>query len=132
MAENKKKQEEKVEKITKEEAERIESVFFEDDAEITLRDGKKYKIAPCTLKDARKLMKLLKTVQIDAIILNFLPNEESGDSSEEDLFDILLIAFKGYPEIDKDYIDQYVDLEIARKIIEIMIGLNGIKKSLTM
>lgn len=132
MAENKKKQEEKAEKITKEEAERIESVFFEDDAEITLRDGKKYKITPCTLKDARKLMKLLKTVNIEAIILNFLPDDEGGADSEEDLFDILLIAFKGYPEVDKDFIDSYVDLEIARKVVEIMIGLNGIKKSLTM
>lgn len=130
MAE-KKKQEKKAEKITKEEADRIESVFFEDDEEIMLRDGKTYKITPCTLKDARKLMRLLKTVQIDAIILNFLPDEEGKVGSEEDLFDILLIAFKGYPEIDKDYIDQYVDLEIARKIIEIMIGLNGIKKSVT-
>lgn len=130
MAE-KKKQEKKAEKITKEEADRIESVFFEDDEEIMLRDGKTYKITPCTLKDARKLMRLLKTVQIDAIILNFLPDEEGKVGNEEDLFDILLIAFKGYPEIDKDYIDQYVDLEIARKIIEIMIGLNGIKKSVT-
>lgn len=133
MAEDKKKEvEAKEEKITKEEAEQIESVFFEDDEEIMLRDGKTYKLHPCTLKDARKLMKLLKTVQIDAIILNFLPEDEGGAGSEEDLFDILLIAFKGYPHVDRDYIDNYVDLETARRIIEIMIGINGIKKSLTM
>lgn len=133
MAEDKKKEvEAKEEKITKEEAEQIESVFFEDDEEIMLRDGKTYKLHPCTLKDARKLMKLLKTVQIDAIILNFLPEDEGGAGSEEDLFDILLIAFKGYPHVDRDYIDNYVDLETARQIIEIMIGINGIKKSLTM
>lgn len=131
MAEDKKRVGENVENISKEEAERIESVFFEDDEEIMLRDGKKYKIPPCTLKDARKLMKLLKTVQIDAIILNFLPKEDGGTGSEEDLFDILLIAFKNYPHVDKEYIDKYVDLETARKIIEIMIGLNGLKKSLT-
>lgn len=131
MAEDRTQENKKVEKLTKEEAERIESVFFEDDEEIMLRDGKKYKIHPCTLKDARRLMNLLKTVQIEAIILNFLPKDDGGTGAEEDLFDILLIAFKGYPHIDRDYIDNYVDLETARKIIEIMIGLNGIKKSLT-
>jgi len=128
MAEEKK--DKKVEKLTKEEAERVAKVFFEDDEEIKLRDGKTYRIHPCTLKDARRLMNLLNTVHIDAIILNFLPRED-GKSSEEDLYDILLIAFKEYPHVDRDYIDEYVDLETARKIIEIMIGLNGIKKSLT-
>jgi hypothetical protein len=94
-----------------------------------LRDGKTYKLHPNTLKDARKMMKLLKTVQIEAIILNFLPKEEGGTGSEDNLFKILLLAFKNYPEVNRDYIDNYVDLEIARQIIEIMIGLNGIKKS---
>ena len=96
-----------------------------------LRDGKTYKIHPCTLKDARKLMKLLRTVQIEAIILNFLPEDDGGTGAEKDLFDILLLAFKNYPHVDKDYIDNYVDLETAKQIIEIMIGINGIKKSLT-
>ena len=137
MTESKKKQEVKSnedikeEKLTKEEANRIESVFFEDDEEIMLRDGKKYKLQPNVLKDARRMMKLLKTVQIDAIILNFLPEEDGGTGAEDDLFEILLMAFKDYPEVDREYIDNYVDLETARKIIEIMIGLNGIKKSLT-
>lgn len=136
MAEDNKKKEEvksenEVEKVTKEETDQVESVFFEDDEEIMLRDGKTYKLHPCTLKDARKLMKLLKTVQIEAIILNFLPPDDGGTGAEEDLFDILLLAFKGYPHVDKEYIDNYVDLELARQIIEIMIGLNGIKKSLT-
>lgn len=136
MAEDKKKKEgvgakEEAEKITKGEADKIEGVFFEDDEEIVLRDGKTYKLHPCTLKDARKLMKLLKTVQIEAIILNFLPEDDGGTGAEEDLFDILLIAFKGYPHVDKEYIDSYVDLDTARQIIEIMIGINGIKKSLT-
>lgn len=136
MAEDNKKKEEvksenEVVKVTKEETDQVESVFFEDDEEIMLRDGKTYKLHPCTLKDARKLMKLLKTVQIEAIILNFLPPDDGGTGAEEDLFDILLLAFKGYPHVDKEYIDNYVDLELARQIIEIMIGLNGIKKSLT-
>jgi len=120
--------------ITKEESERLASVFFEDDEEITLRDGKKYKIAPCTLAEARKLTQLIKTVNVDAIILNFIPeiDEDSGEeiTREDDLLSILLMAFKNYPHIDKNYIDNYVDLELAREIIEIMLGINGIKKSL--
>ena len=117
--------------LTEEESERIEKIFFEDDEEIMLRDGKNYKIHPCTLKDARKLMKLLRTVNIDAIILNLLPPEEDEEENNEgDLFDVLLLAFRGYPEIDRDYIDEFVDLEIAREIINIMIGINGIKKSI--
>lgn len=118
--------------LTKDEAEKIEKVFFEDDEEIMLRDGQMYKIHPCTLKDARKLMKLLRTVNIDAIILNLLPRDEDEEevTSEGDLFDILLLAFKGYPHIDRDYIDNYVDLELAREIINIMIGINGLKKSI--
>lgn len=35
--------------LTKEEADRIESVFFEDDESIKLRDGKVYKI-PCLIR----------------------------------------------------------------------------------
>lgn len=120
--------------ITKEESERLASVFFEDDEEITLRDGKKYKIAPCTLAEARKLTQLIKTVNVDAIILNFIPeiDEDSGEeiTRENDLLNILLMAFKNYPHVDKNYIDNYVDLELAREIIEIMLGINGIKKSL--
>ena len=117
--------------LTEEEATRIEKVFFEDDEEVMLRDGKVYKIHPCTLKDARKLMSLLKTVNIDAIILNLLPPEDGVEATNEgDLFDVLLLAFKGYAHVNRDYIDSYVDLEIARQIINIMIGINGIKKSI--
>ncbi len=120
----------KQEALTQEEAERIEAVFFEDDAEIMLRDGKKYKIPPASLRDARKLMKLLRSVNVDAIILNFVPTDDPqiDQKREQDLFDILLLAFKYYPHIDRDYLDRYVDLDTARKIIDILIGLNGLKK----
>lgn len=104
------------------------AIFFEDDAEIKLRDGKVYKIPPASLKDARKLMEKLKTVNVDIIILNFIPMDDESSKRENDLFDILMIAFKNYPEITKEYIEEYVDVEIAKKIIEIMIGLNDIKK----
>ena len=41
-------------------------------------------------------MQLLKTVNIDAIILNFIPtdNDELDQRRQQDLFDVLGIAFK--------------------------------------
>ncbi len=119
--------EEKV--LTKEEADRIESIFFEDDESVKLRDGKTYKIPPSNLKNARRLMQLLKTVNIDAIILNFSPTGED-EQKENDLFEALLIAFSNYPEVDREYLENYVDIITASKIIEILIGLNGLKKSM--
>lgn len=129
----------KKETISQEEANRIEGVFFEDDAEVTLRDGKTYRIPPCSLKKARRLMILLKTVNIDVIMFNFLPPamdsiDEYTDvdaivkQKEDDLFEILSMAFSNYKHIDKDYIEEYVDVELAGKIITILIGLNGLKK----
>jgi hypothetical protein len=117
--------------LTEEEAKAIEYAIFEDDEEIKLRDGKTYKIPPSGLKDARKLMQLLKTVNIDAIILNFMPSEDEKKDKqrEKDLYEILIIAFKAYPEINEKYLEEYVDIDIASKIIEILIGLNGLKKS---
>lgn len=107
-----------------------EAIFFEDDEVIQLRDGKEYKIAPCSLRDARKLMNHLKTVNVDAIVLNFAPTgDEAMDTQREnDLISILQIAFKNYPHVDTDYIEEYVDLDIARRLIDIMLGLNGLKK----
>jgi len=117
--------------LTEQEAKAIEYAIFEDDAEIKLRDGKTYKIPPSGLKVARRLMQLLKTVNIDAIILNFMSsdNEEEDKQKEKDLYEILLVAFKAYPEITQEYLEEYVDIEIASKIVEILIGLNGLKKS---
>lgn len=107
-----------------------EAIFFEDDETINLRDGKEYRIAPCSLKDARKLMNHLKTVNVEAIVLNFAPtgDEAMDNQREDDLMNILGIAFKGYPHIDREYIEEYVDLDIARRLIDIMLGLNGLKK----
>lgn len=128
-------------KVTQEEADAAERAFFEDDEVITLRDKRKYRIPPCSLKDARRLMKLLRTVNVDAIILNFIPtdNEEADAKRQDDLFDILGMAFKNYPHIvtrgengeynvNRDYLDEYMDLNTTRKVIDILIGLNGLKK----
>lgn len=123
---------EAVERIKREaeELERSESAIFEDDVPIKLRNGKTYYIPPLTLKNARKLMKKLRSINVDAIILNFLPtgNEELDKQREDDLFEVLQMAFVNYPEVDRDFIDRYMDLETARKTIDILIGLNGIKK----
>lgn len=73
-------------------------------------------------------MQLLKTINIDAIILNFSPTGED-EQKENDLFEALQIAFCNYPEVDREYLENYVDIVTASKIIEILIGLNGLKKS---
>lgn len=111
-------------------AEKKEEVFFEDAEPVKIRDGKTYFIPPLTLKNARQLMKKLRSVNVDVIILNFLPSgdEVKDTERENDLYDILEMAFVNYPNVDRDYIDSYVDLEQARKIIDILIGLNAIKK----
>ncbi len=126
MEHSQKMNEEAVNRIKgQQEEERTAAIFFEDDAQVTLRNGSTYNISPCTLKEARRLMNLLKTVNIDAIILNFIPDDETN---ENDLFDILLMGFKNYKEVDREFIDNYVDLTTAKKIIEALIGLNGLKK----
>ncbi|MEM0173402.1 MAG: hypothetical protein QXI16_02730 [Sulfolobaceae archaeon] len=111
-------------------ANQSEAIFFEDDVEIMLRDGKKYRIPPCTLKDARRLMNLLKEIQPDLIIANFLPtgDEEEDNKRIDSLYEVLLIAFKKYPHVTREYLEEYVDIGLAKKIIEILIGLNGLKK----
>lgn len=107
-----------------------EEVFFEDTHPIKLRDGKKYQIPPLTLKNARQLMKKLRTVNVDVIILNFLPTGDDVKDAEResDLYDILEMAFVNYPEVDRDYIDEHMDLDQARETIDILIGLNQLKK----
>ena len=107
-----------------------EEVFFEDAHPIRLRDGKVYQIPPLTLKNARMLMKKLRTVNVDVIILNFLPTGDAvkDEERENDLYDILEMAFAHYPDVDRDYIDSHMDLEQARETIDILIGLNQLKK----
>jgi recombinational DNA repair protein RecR len=116
--------------LTQEEADRIASVFFEDDEVIKLRDGKTYHISPSSLKNARKLMSLLKTVNIDVVMLNFIPtgNGKKDEQRINDLYDILSIAFVNYPKVTKEYIEEYVDVVQAKEIINVLIGLNGLKK----
>ena len=120
----------KSEVISKEEAERIEAVIFEYDVPVKLRDGKEYKIRPVNLKDAKRLMKLLGSVNVDYVIMNFLPTGYDLDDQkrEADFMEVLLMAFKNYSSISQDYIEENVDIKMAETIIATMIGLNGLKK----
>lgn len=118
--------------ITKEEADHIASVFFEDDAEVTLRDGKKYKIIPVSLKDARFLMGSLGSFHMEGIALNFIKEATPADNKrnaemQECLMAVLMLAFKPYPEVTRDYIETYVDVRLASKIINLMMDLNDLK-----
>lgn len=117
-------------KLTKEEADYIEKVFFEEDETVRLRDGITYKIPPLGLKDAKNLMKKLNSIDTGIIIANLIADEEGNDNYDE-LLEVLLMAFKPYyKHITVDYLAEYVDINTAKQIIDIMIGLNGLKKSL--
>jgi hypothetical protein len=124
------KEEVKQEVLTKEESEYMEKVFFEDDEVVRLRDGKSYRIPPLALKDALRLMKRLNSIDTGVIIANLI-DDGNGNNNYDDLLEVLLMAFKPYyKDITVDYLAEYVDLHTAKKIIDIMIGLNGLKKSL--
>ncbi|MCR8985647.1 DNA polymerase III subunit gamma/tau [Brevibacillus laterosporus] len=117
--------------LSQEEASIREKVFFEEDEKVRLRDGKTYSIPPLGIRDARKLMKLLNTIDSGIIITNLIPESELDDDRYEELLNVLLMAFKPYyKHVDTDYLADYVDLETAKKIIDAMIGLNGLKKSM--
>ncbi|OAJ72424.1 DNA polymerase III subunit gamma/tau [Brevibacillus sp. SKDU10] len=117
--------------LNQEEASIREKVFFEEDEKVRLRDGKTYSIPPLGIRDARKLMKLLNTIDSGIIIANLIPESELDDDRYEELLRVLLMAFKPYyKHVDADYLADFVDLETAKKIIDAMIGLNGLKKSM--
>lgn len=116
--------------LTKEESEEQLRVFFEEDETINLRDGKQYKIPPLGLKDAHSLMGKLNTIDTAVILGNMIKNEEGEDTYDE-LLETLHMAFKPYyPEVTVQHLERFVDIDTAKKIIDIMLGLNGLKKSL--
>lgn len=121
--------EEEKKPLTQEEADYREKVFFEEDEQVRLRDGKTYYIPPLGLKDARSLMKKLNIIESGVIIANLIP--EDGEDRFEELLDVLLMAFRPYyKHITVEHLEEYVDLETAKKIIDSMIGINGLKKSM--
>lgn len=113
-----------------------EVVWFEDDDQVTLRDGSVRKLPPLPLGDARRFMNLVRTVNIDAIILNFAP---SSVGAEEDLYSILAMGFRSYPDMvtikedgtyepNRAYMDKVIDIRLARNVIDTMLDLNALKK----
>jgi hypothetical protein len=117
--------------LTETESDIREKVFFEDDEKVQLRDGKTYYIPPLALKDGRTLMKKLNTIDSGVIIANLIPDSGGEDDRFDELMDVLLMAFKPYYKyMTVEHLQDYVDLETAKKIIDSMIGLNGLKKSL--
>lgn len=126
--------EQKAEKtpITAEESEVIEKVFFEEDESVRLRDGKTYFIPPLGLKDGRKLMRKLNTIDTSIIISNLISADDTGeDDRYDELLDVLLMAFRPYyKHVTIEYLEEVIDLVSAKQVIDSMIGLNGLKKSL--
>ena len=116
--------------LSKEESEYIEKVFFEEDESVRLRDGISYKIPPLGLKDAKNLMKKLNTVDTGVIIANLM-SDEGGNDNYDNLLGVLMMAFRPYYKtMTVEYLEDFVDISAAKEIIDIMIGLNGLKKSL--
>lgn len=116
--------------ITKEESDVMEKVFFEDDEKIKLRDGRTYTLPPLSLKEARKLIKKLNSIETGIILMNLMENEE-GESQYDDLMEVLAMGFKPYySHVTAEYLEEYVDVVTAKKIIDIIIGMNGLKKLL--
>jgi len=121
--------------LTRDEADYIEKVFFEEDETVRLRDGKTYRIPPLVLKEARILMTRLNSIDTTIIISNLMRAVDEGGEEQEDryepLMEVLFMAFKPYyPHMTIEYLEEHIDLVTAKKIIDAMIGLNGLKKLL--
>ncbi|MGG1616579.1 DNA polymerase III subunit gamma/tau [Paenibacillus sp. NRS-1782] len=117
--------------LTEEEAQIKEKAFFEEDEQVRLRDGKTYYLPPLGLKDARKLIKKLNAIDSGIIIANLIPDDPEGADRYHELIDVLMMGFKPYYSwMTPEHLEEYVDLETAKQIIDAMIGLNGIKKSM--
>lgn len=116
--------------LTPEESSYIQKVFFEEDEVIYLRDGKKYHIPPLSLRDGVKLMNKLNEIDSSIIIMNLI-DDGNGETKFDLLMEVLHMAFKPYyKDITIDYLAEFIDINTAKTILDIMIGLNQIKKNL--
>ena len=117
-------------KAEQEEGKDSEETWFEDGAgAVKLLDGKVYKIYPVNLKKARRLLQLMQTVNVDAAVVNFASTGdiELDAKREEEFIELIMMAFDRY-EVDRDYIEENVDVVKATKIAGILLGINGLKK----
>ena len=112
----------------------IEKIVFGEGEEVTLRNGKAYKVLPATLKDARYIMENIGYIDTEIIVANFIPlaimgadvDKDSADKRLETLLKILNIAFKEYALSD-NFIEENVDVVITKRVINILLGLSGLK-----
>lgn len=125
---------EAVERIKQEalaaETQKSEDAWFEHGLSVTFLDGKQYELKPIKLGNAQRLMRLLGTISIDVIILNFL---DTGNPTEDekrisDFFEAMQLTLSHYPEITREYLDEQCDIAIAKQVLEGAIGLNRIIK----
>ena len=106
--------------VTEQESQEMEKVFFEEDEQIRLRDGKTYRLPPLSLRDARKLIKKLNTIDTGIILSNLMENED-GEDHYDDLMEILAMGFKPYHKhVTADYLEDVVDVVCAKQIIDII------------
>ncbi|MCR8843934.1 hypothetical protein NQ117_09560 [Paenibacillus sp. SC116] len=119
-----------VERIKQESSEVNANVWLEEGKQIQLLDGKTYNVRPSKLLHARKLMKLLGTVSMEVVILNFMETDspEEDETRINNFYDALMIAFTDYPHVTKEYLELHCDVVGARNILDVLVGLNGLKK----
>lgn len=110
--------------------EESEDIWFENGRKIKLLDGKEYWIKPSKLGAGRKLMKLLGTISIDSVLINFIEtgNAEEDDKRVNNLYEVLRTALYDYPEITNEYLDEYCDFAMVSQIINYIIEVNSLKK----
>jgi hypothetical protein len=104
-------------------------VLFEEDEKVRLRDGRWYHIPPFGLKNGRIAVKLMNSINSNVIVDNFFDDNDGNDKYDV-VIEAIHMAFRPYyPDMSKDYLEKYVDVVTAKQIIDIVIGLNNIKKS---
>jgi hypothetical protein len=107
-----------------------EDVWFPTGKKITLLDGKEYMMKPSKLGQGRRLMKLLGNISLDSLIINFIEtgNEEADKQRVDNFYEALQIALYSYPEITREYLDEYCDFSHVREILDYIIEANNLKK----
>ncbi|MBO9598586.1 MAG: hypothetical protein J7559_12320 [Cohnella sp.] len=120
---------EAVEKI-KAEAKASVDTWFEEGRSIKLLDGKTYEIKPIPLKLGRKLMKLLGSLILESVLLNFADtgNEEEDEARIRRFYETLTLAFHSNDTITAEYLDEYCNFSMAAEIFQYVVEVNGIKK----
>lgn len=110
--------------------EESEDIWFENGRKIKLLDGKEYWIKPSKLGVGRRLMKLLGTISLDSVLINFLEtgNEQADSERVNNLYEVLRTALYEYPHITNEYLDEHCDFAMVSQILNYIIEVNSLKK----